>query len=34
MHKAYKAGMIGKEFRLPSGRRIDFLDIKNSTVYE
>ncbi len=34
MHKAYKAGMVGKEFRLPSGRRIDFLDIKNSTVYE
>ena len=34
MHKAYKAGMVGKEFRLPSGRRIDFLDIKNSTFYE
>jgi hypothetical protein len=29
MHKSYKLGAEGiKEFRLPSGRRIDFLDIK------
>ncbi len=35
MHQAYKVGAEGiKEFRLPSGRRIDFLDIKNSTIYE
>ena len=35
MHKAYKVGADGiKEFRLPSGRRIDFLDIKNGTIYE
>jgi RHS repeat-associated protein len=35
MHKAYKVGANGvKEFRLPSGRRIDFLDIKNRTIYE
>lgn len=35
MHKAYKVGANGvKEFRLPSGRRIDFLDIKNGTIYE
>lgn len=35
MHKAYKFGANGvKEYRLPSGRRIDFLDIKNGTIYE
>ncbi|MDO5665163.1 MAG: RHS repeat-associated core domain-containing protein [Bacteroidia bacterium] len=39
MHKAYKAGLDDgintiKEFRLPSGKRIDFLDIPNSTIYE
>ena len=35
MHKAYKVGADGiKEFRLPSGNRIDFLNIKNSTIYE
>lgn len=35
MHKAYKVGADGvKEFRLPSGKRVDFLDIKNSTIYE
>ncbi|PVD49399.1 hypothetical protein DC498_25290, partial [Terrimonas sp.] len=35
MHRAYKVGMDGiKEFRLPSGKRIDFLDITNKTVYE
>jgi len=35
MHKAYKVGEDGiKEFRLPSGKRIDFLDIKNNTIYE
>jgi hypothetical protein len=35
MHKGYKVGADGiKEFRLPSGKRIDFLDIKNSTIYE
>jgi len=34
MHKAYKAGMHGKEFRLPSGKRIDYLDINNRAIYE
>lgn len=35
MHKAYKVGEEGfKEFRLPSGKRIDFLDINNRTIYE
>ena len=34
MHKAYHAGEFGKEFRLPSGRRIDFLDINNQIIYE
>ncbi|MGB4415557.1 MAG: hypothetical protein WBI53_11850 [Paludibacter sp.] len=35
MHKAYKVGANGvKEFRLPSGKRIDFLDINNSTIFE
>jgi RHS repeat-associated protein len=39
MHKAYKAGLDDgintiKEFRLPSGKRIDFLDIPNRTIYE
>lgn len=34
MHKAYHAGEVGKEFRLPSGKRIDFLDINNRTIYE
>jgi hypothetical protein len=39
MHKAYKAGVEDgvnriKEFKLPSGRRIDFIDIPNSTLYE
>ena len=34
MHKAYHAGEIGKEFRLPSGRRIDYLDINNGIIYE
>jgi hypothetical protein len=34
MHKGYKLGTIGiKEFRLPSGKRIDLLDI-NSTIFE
>ena len=28
------AGQAIKEFRLPSGKRIDFLDIPNSTIYE
>jgi hypothetical protein len=27
-------GLAIKEFRLPSGRRIDFLDIPNATIYE
>lgn len=27
-------GNLRKEFKLPSGRRIDFLDIKNGKVYE
>jgi len=34
MHNDYHAGEIGKEFRLPSGRRIDFLDLENNTIYE
>lgn len=39
MHKAYKAGLDDgintiKEFRLPSGKRIDFLDIPNRTIYK
>lgn len=34
MHKAYKFGLEGKEFRLPSGKRIDYLDIKNRTIHE
>ena len=34
MHKTYHAGEMGKEFRLPSGRRIDFLDIDNGIIYE
>jgi hypothetical protein len=33
-HKVYHAGKYGKEFRLPSGKRIDFLDINNRTIYE
>ena len=33
-HNAYHAGESGKEFVLPSKRRIDFLDIKNRTIYE
>ena len=35
MHAAYKLGEKGiKEFRLPSGKRIDFLDIKNGKIFE
>lgn len=34
MHKLYHAGEYGKEFRLPSGKRIDFLDLKNRRIYE
>ncbi len=35
MHKEYKLGAEGiKEFRLPSGKRIDFLDISNGIVHE
>lgn len=39
MHKAYKADVADgvdriKEFRLPSGKRIDFIDIPNRTIYE
>jgi hypothetical protein len=34
MHDLYHAGEEGKEFVLPSGRRIDFLDIENRTIYE
>ena len=34
MHKAYHAGEYGKEYRLPSGKRIDFLDLKNRRIYE
>jgi len=40
MHAAYKADVVNpalgrfKEFRLKSGRRIDFLDVPNQTIYE
>jgi RHS repeat-associated protein len=35
MHKAYKVGENGrKEFRLASGKRIDFLDLINGIIYE
>jgi RHS repeat-associated protein len=34
MHKDYHLGEFGKEFQLPSHRRIDFLDIENKTIYE
>lgn len=34
MHKAYHAGKVGKEFRLLSGKRIDYLDIQNGIIYE
>jgi RHS repeat-associated protein len=39
MHNLYKAGMADeintfKEFRLPSGRRIDFLDVRKGIIYE
>ncbi|AFD06620.1 DUF6443 domain-containing protein [Solitalea canadensis] len=39
MHKAYKAadvleGVRIKEFRLPSGKRIDFIDFENKIIYE
>ncbi|WP_256002777.1 hypothetical protein [Pedobacter deserti] len=35
MHKLYKVGEEGfKEFRLLSGKRIDFLDIENGVIYE
>lgn len=34
MHNAYHAGEKGKEFYLPSKKRIDFLDIKKKTIYE
>ena len=34
MHKKFHTGEYGKEYRLPSGKRIDFLDIDNKTIYE
>ncbi|GAA0756105.1 RHS repeat-associated core domain-containing protein [Clostridium sartagoforme] len=39
MHKAYKADVVDniikfKEYRLPSGRRIDFIDFGTKTIYE
>lgn len=35
MHREYKLNAAGlKEFRLPSGKRIDFLDPINNTIYE
>ena len=34
-HRIFKAGEVGlKEFRLPSGKRIDFLDPANGIIYE
>ncbi|MBK7707000.1 MAG: hypothetical protein IPJ30_14875 [Acidobacteria bacterium] len=34
MHSEYYAGKAGKEFRLPSGKRIDFLDVENGAIRE
>jgi len=39
MHRAYKAGLADnirtfKEFRLPSGGRIDFLDVQRGIIHE
>jgi nucleoid-associated protein YejK len=39
MHKSYKAnkvlkGVREKEFRLPSGKRIDFIDFEKKIIYE
>ena len=39
MHRGYKSGLADnvntfKEFVLPSGKRIDFLDVKNGIIYE
>lgn len=39
MHKAYKANKVLKnvrikEFRLPSGKRVDFIDFENKIIYE
>ncbi|MBE0450723.1 MAG: SBBP repeat-containing protein [Clostridia bacterium] len=39
MHKAYKADVVDgitkfKEYRLPSGKRIDFIDFETKTIYE
>ncbi len=34
VHSEYYAGQTGKEYVLPSGRRIDYLDIDNGIVYE
>lgn len=34
VHAGYNAGKFGKEFRLPSGKRIDYLDIENGKIYE
>ena len=39
MHKAYKSGNVlknvrVKEFRLPSGKRIDFIDFEKKIIYE
>ncbi len=34
VHKEYYAGMTGKEYKLPSGKRIDYLDFDNKIVYE
>ncbi len=39
MHKAYKSKLVDninvfKEFKLPSGKRIDYIDFKTKTIYE
>ena len=34
VHAAYHFGEFGKEFPLPSGKRIDFLDILNNKIFE
>ena len=39
MHKAYKTDITDnitkfKEFRLPSGKRIDYIDFETKTIYE
>lgn len=39
MHKEYKLNLVDgkktfKEYRLPSGKRIDYIDFRTKTIYE